>query len=339
MPTELFRNGRGYRAVRIPAIAAVDSRRLVAFAVGRWLISDHGPSDLLVRTSPDGGSTWTPQRPIVRGWWWRTVDNPTVVVDRAGSLHLIYQESYRRLLYRVSPDAGATWSEPTDITGAAAASGALSIERLAPGPGAGVRLASARLVVPLWVGSGRRSGPTASLTIFSDDDGTTWQAGELIAGPGGAFANPSETALAALPDGTVLASLRQGADRRRVFSRSPDGASAWSALEPSEHLFEPGSHAALAALTGGLVVFGNPDSRASHTPPLRDGKRTRENLTLRISRDAGSTWGEQAVLDPGPAGYLALAADGSGGLHALWEHGRRPGTALWPTSIVYQRVT
>ncbi|HWH97308.1 MAG TPA: sialidase family protein, partial [Pseudolysinimonas sp.] len=208
--TELFTGGRGYRAVRIPAIAAVDSDRLVVVAVGRRRISDWGPSDLLLRHSADGGETWSSVARIVRGWW-RTVDNPTLVVDRSGVVHLLYQVGYRKLWHRRSADGGRTFSAPTDLTEVLTSvpeRAGFVPRRFAPGPGAGAMLASGRLVVPVWASSarGRRHRPSATLTITSDDDGMTWAAGEYAAFPGGAVRNPSEAAVAALPGGGALLS-------------------------------------------------------------------------------------------------------------------------------------
>jgi sialidase-1 len=336
----LFERGHGYRAVRIPAITSLGDDRLVVVAVGRRRISDWGRSDLLIRRSDDGGATWSATRKLVRGWG-RTVDNPTLVVDRSGVLHLLYQVGYRRLLHRRSDDGGATFSDPRDLTAVLAAipeRDGFVLRRFAPGPGAGALLASGRLVVPVWASSarGRRHRPSATLTIVSDDDGTTWSAGDYAAFPGGGIRNPSEAAVTALPGGGVLLSVRQKGDPRRAFTRSDDGVTRWAAPWYAPELFEPVCHAALATV-GDAVVFVNPDSRDSVRPRLPDGKSVRENLTLRASRDGGATWGAPRVLDPGPSGYAALAAD-RGTLHLVYERGELSRAALWPTSIEYRRI-
>ncbi len=337
----LFAGGRGYRAVRIPAIAALDPDQLVVVAVGRRRVSDWGPSDLLVRRSTDGGKTWSATRRFVHGWW-RTLDNPTLVVDSAGVLHLLYQIGYRRLLHRRSGDGGRTFSAPTDLTAVLTSipeRDGFVPRRFAPGPGAGAKLTSGRLVVPVWASSapGRRHRPSATLTITSDDDGMTWAAGEYAAFPGGAVRNPSEAAIAAVPGGGVLLTVRQKGDPRRVFTHSSDGATGWSTPRFAPEIFEPVCHAAVVA-DGRALFFVNPDSRDSERPRLPDGKAVRENLTLRVSRDDGATWGEARVLDPGPAGYSALATAGDGTLHLVYERGELPRAALWPTSIAYRRI-
>jgi sialidase-1 len=275
---------------------------------------------------------------LVRGWW-RTVDNPTLVVDRLGRVHLFYQAGYRRLWQRTSTDGGVTFGprvERSDVVRAASTS-TFATRRFAPGPGAGAMLASGRLVIPVWAASGVRHRPSVTLTIVSDDDGMSWQPGELVAGPRGPFPNPSEAAVASSPGGVVI-TFRQRAVRSRVFAWSADGATGWSEPVAAPELFEPVSHAAVVA-TGDRLAFLNPDSRGSVTPMLPDGKAPRENLTLRWSEDDGHSWGEPTVIDAGPSGYVAAASDGSGGLHVLWESGRLAGTALWPTSIEYVHRT
>jgi sialidase-1 len=52
---------------------------------------------------------------------------------------------------------------------------------IATGPGHGIQIKSGRLVVPIWLAYGKEGdhGPSAAATIFSDDHGKTWQAGDL----------------------------------------------------------------------------------------------------------------------------------------------------------------
>lgn len=215
--TDLFVAGRGYRAVRIPAIAALDSRRIVVVAVGRRRVSDWGPSDLLIRRSDDGGGSWSAREVLERGWW-RTVDNPTLVVDRMGTLHLLFQVGYRRLLHRRSVDGGRTFSDPVDLSAVLAAipeREGFVPRRFAPGPGAGALLPSGRLVVPVWASSarGRRHHPSATLTILSDDDGMTWSAGDYVAFPGDGIRSASEAAITVLPRAGYCSASGSGASR------------------------------------------------------------------------------------------------------------------------------
>ncbi len=339
---DLWRSGGWYRAVRIPAIVALDARRLVAMAVGRYRVSDYGPSDLLIRRSDDSGSSWTRSRVLVRGRL-RTVDNPTLLVDPATeALHLFYQVGYRRLLQRISRDGGWSFGPEIDRTGVTAGmqAGKAPMVRFAPGPGAGAALPSGRLIIPVWA-TGPRRKPSVTLTVYSDDHGETWHRGDVIAGPRGAYPNPSEATIAPTASGAIVG-VRQSSSRHRIFAWSADGAHDWSAARPAEELFEPVGHAALGSVSGAdgvrRLAFVNPDSRDSRTPALADGKLPRENLTLRWSDDDGRSWGPPTVIDAGASGYAAMSADATGTLHLLWEHGRLRGTALWPRAIRYGAV-
>jgi sialidase-1 len=338
-PVDLYRSGGWYQSVRIPSLAILDDDRLIALAVGRHLRSDHGPSDILIRRSQDGGATWSRARVLVRGWL-RTVDNPTLVVDPSTeAVHLFYQSAYRRLWHRVSTDGGLSFAPPverTDVVTRASIDG-FQITDMAPGPGGGAVLDSGRLVIPIWVVDEQRRRRPAAMTIYSDDAGATWSAGDLVAGSGGRFGNPTETTVAAAPAGGAVLSFRQSRVPHRVFSWSPDGSTRWTAPEPAAQLFEPVSHAALLRV-GDSLAFVNPDSRASTTLERRSGKAPRENLTLRWSSDDGRTWDGGTVIDPGPSGYPALAAGPSGDVHILWEHAALGGDAFLPDTIRYSVI-
>jgi len=71
--------------------------------------------------------------------------------------------------------------------------------------------------------------------IFSDDGGATWQRGGFIARNGQKtsedepIVNPSETILAEVGEGRVMANLRSESPRnRRLLAFSDDGGSTWS---------------------------------------------------------------------------------------------------------------
>lgn len=280
----------------------------------------------MLRRSEDGGRTWTRARTVQPGWG-RTIDNPTLLVDPAtASLHLFFHQGYRRLWQRISSDGGRTFGPRSEVTDAVrAAPGArFPIAGMAPGPGAGAVLASGRLVVPVWISSRFGRGDSDVTTIVSDDHGATWVPGEVIAP--GHLTGTSEAAIAALPSGAALLSLRQRAVPNRVLVRSADGAAGWSDPREAAELTETVCHAGLAALPGGSLAVVNPDGPG----------RTR--VTVRWSDDEGASWRDPVVLDPGPSGYAALAPAGPDAVHVLWEHGRRRRTRFWPTTLRYALV-
>lgn len=333
---ELF-SARGWGAPRIPALA-VTGDAVLAVAVRRFSRSDRGPSDLVARSSGDAGTTWGPLRVLERGWG-RTIDNPTLVVDAGGRIHLLSQRGYRRLRHRVSDDGGLTFGPQRDLTGILGAARGMPFElsRVAPGPGTGARLASGRLVVPAWVSPsrGRRLSPASTIALLSDDDGMTWRVGGVAAGPGGVVRNPTEATATALPDGGVLLGVRQRSRPARAFTRSDDGGETWSPPWFADELVDPVCHAGLAT-SGHDVVFVGPDGRDAE--PLVGGTRVRERLTLHRSADGGRTWGAGRVLDPGPSGYAVIATGGDGTLHVLAERGKLRGTQHWPVALDYRRL-
>jgi len=122
-----------------------------------------------------------------------------------------------------------------------------------------------------------------------------------------------------LQDGTVLLSIRN-ADRikkRRAFSTSRDGIRDWSEVRFEEEIFDPTCMASIVALPADkknepAILFVNPDSRNIEKHP-------RQNLTAKISYDAGNTWPVQKVLNGGPSGYSDLAVGPDGMIYCLYE--------------------
>ncbi|MFN9913218.1 MAG: exo-alpha-sialidase, partial [Pirellulaceae bacterium] len=101
----------------------------------------------------------------------------------------------------------------------------------------GIQLRQGRLVVPVWLATYAEEGSLrkASATIYSDDGGETWQAGELAI-PGGGEANVVQ-----LSDDRVWLTARNADPRgRRQATTSPDGADGWSSPRLVEELLEPG---------------------------------------------------------------------------------------------------
>ena len=331
-----------YATTRIPAIVVTNKGTLLAFCEGRLSGSgDWAAIDILLRRSTDGGKTWEDVRTLVRHLEDKSpTSNATPIVDKSGMIHFLYQRNYERAYYISSTDEGKTWSEPKDITYAFDSfRGKYNWKVLAPGPGHAIQLRSGRLLIPIWLCKpdkevpGGDHRPSCIATIYSDDAGMTWKAGDIVASngdlPEGAavpIVNPSENVALELADGRVMLNMRtESLNNRRLISYSPDGAGSWTKPVFDDELYEPVCMASLIRVSGNggqdrkRILFVNPNSINNPKVLNKTNFRTRENLTARLSYDEGKSWTVQKVLWPGFAGYSDLAVDKNGMIYCLYE--------------------
>ncbi len=357
---DLFAAGEGgYATYRIPALVVTPQQTVLAACEARQSgRGDWDHVDLFLRRSPDGGRTWEPARLLVGqadapaglqrnpaavaaglgrdGVF--TFNNPTWIADPVtGETHLLYCAEYARAFIVTTRDGGATFSRPREITGAFEAfrrRDGYAWRVIAIGPGHGVRLASGRLVAAVWLSTGEGGHahrPSVVGTIYSDDHGATWQAGELVARDPDPLPNPSETAIVEAAPGRVLLGIRSESPRnRRAFATGPDGATGWSSPAFDDNLPEPVCMAGLTrfepAVPGlsPVLLFSNPASLERNPRALAgSASRMRRNLTVRASRDGGLTWPVGLVIEPGPSAYSDLAVASDGTILCLYECGAR----------------
>jgi sialidase-1 len=359
---DLFTAGTGgYTHYRIPGIVVTARGSLLVYCEGRHdARGDWGDIDVLMRRSTDGGRTWSPQRVLVDvqekivnpaseaqniAGSGTAANNPVAIVDHeTGAVHFLYCAEYARCFYMRSEDDGRTFSTPVDITAVLEGYRAeYPWAVIATGPGHGIQLRNGRLLVPLWMSTGEGGHahrPSAVATLYSDDHGTTWRRGEIVAAHGVLYpaeaggrtsvttlVNPSETVAVELSDGRVMLNIRsESPESRRAVTVSPDGGSGWSAPAFDPELYEPVCMGSIAKLSAagpdrGRIVFANPDSR--HIPKKYGSTSgPRENLTLRLSNDDGHSWPARRVLDPGISGYSDLAVGPDDTLYCFYERGR-----------------
>ena len=309
---------------------------------------DWDPIDILMRRSTDQGKTWEAPKTIVHEES-LPCDNATPIVDyQTGAVHLLHQIDYARVYYMRSDDDGKTFSSPVEITEA--------LEKfrkiypwvvVAPGPGHGIQMHTGRLVVPFWISDGgskefgpkhRGHRPSIVVSVYSDNHGQTWQAGEVALPDNTMTIIPNETSVVQLADGRVMFNSRNESSKyRRLISYSQDGATGWSKPFFHDDLFEPicfasmVRHSTKPAQSKNRILFCNPDSR--HDPwkagrsatPRSAPARHRVNLTVRMSYDEGHTWPVSKVLDPEIAGYSDLAVTPDGMIHCFYEGGSLTG--------------
>ena len=340
--TEVFPPGmNGISRYRIPGVVVTPKGTVLAYCEARKNDSkDWGEIEVHLRRSTDGGKTWLPSQHIAHqaariegnprkqtgGEKEQTVNNPVAIVDReTGAIEFLYCVNYARCFSMRSTDDGATWSKPVEITAAFEPfRKRYDWKVIATGPGHGIQLKSGRLVVPIWLAYGGVGdhGPSASGTLYSDDHGKTWLAGDVAVPNGGEIGDPNESILAPLSDGRVMMISRSvSKPNRKLVTTSADGATGWSQADFHSALWEPRCMAGLLAHPSGVLLFSNP-----HTLPLDktgnevpSGKGKRENLSIKLSRDDGQTWPINKTLDPGKAAYSDLAVLPDGTVLCLYE--------------------
>jgi sialidase-1 len=316
----VFEPGGPYASMRIPALVITKKGTLLAFCEGRiGTASDWADMDMIMKRSTDGGKTWQPNVIIAPKVSGQPTSNATPIVDKDGTIHLLYQRDYAKAYYTFSKDDGLTWSAVTDITYAFDAfKPEYDWKVLAPGPGHAIQMASGRLLVAVWMANPvkitprRAHAPSCIATIYSDDLGKTWKHGAIVADNSPEFKNPSETMPVQLKDGRVMLNIRNVTEKhRRGVSYSPDGISGWTKPVFDEGLFEPICMATIIRF-GEDLLFINPDSRDT-------AKGNRRNLTVKVSSNEGQTWPQQKVLNPGASGYSDVAVGPDGTVYCLYE--------------------
>ena len=338
--TDLFTAGEnGFALYRIPGIVVTTKGTVLVYCEARSDAgSDWGEIQVYLRRSADGGKTWEAARQVAHfgerfpgnprknkgGETEQTVNNPVAVVDReTGTIHFLYCVNYARCFYMRSDDDGLTFSQPVEITQAFEGfREKCNWKVLATGPGHGLQLKNGRLVVPIWLAFGKTGdhGPSVSGTIYSDDHGKTWRAGEIALPCTADWKNPNETALAELSDGRVMLNARTTSDsNRRLITVSPNGATGWSTPRFDPALFDPQCMGSLIRIPSkdprGRLLFCNPhilkyDANGLEIP---GAFAPRKNLSVQISEDDGQIWSGPKTVEEAPSAYsdLALLPDGT----------------------------
>ncbi|MCG8602668.1 MAG: FAD-dependent oxidoreductase [Verrucomicrobiales bacterium] len=348
---DLFETGDlGYQRFHIPGIVVTAKGSVLAWCEARKNDGrDWDDIDILLRRSTNEGRTWSDAQKIVHVEGEKTknpfalqlshtdpdsvtYNNPVLIADRDGTVHMLFCLEYMRCFYQRSDDDGVTWSQPTEITGTFSAfTKDYDWKVLATGPNHSIQLRNGRLVVPVWLSTGTGGNahrPSVTATIYSDDGGRTWLAGEIAVPNTGEFINPNETVAVERSDGSVMLNARsESKAHRRVIVTSPDGATNWSEPRFQEELVEPICMGGLIRYDHGgerLLLFSNPDNleggRGGKPDPGKS--RHRKNLTVHVSRDEGETWTTKRSIEPGWSAYSDLAVTQSGTI--LCFYGRGP---------------
>lgn len=309
----------GYTNHRIPGIIVTARGTVIICNEARRAASDWALMDIFMQRSTDGGETFGPPIYLARGdEACPTVNNPVMMEDKNGRLHLLYCRDYTvgggGAWHRVSDDDGLTWSEPQDITAATCPD---LHNAFAFGPGHGICMADGTLLVPIWMVlktagvDERKHVPSVLHTFFSRDNGESWQLGERIEATE-AVVSPNETVAAEREDGSILLTIRSMATHR-AKAASPTGTGGWSVPALDAALPDP-------KCFGSMIRYRGLGGRYALLHVNCAYETARRNVVLRVSFDGGESWPIARTIDAERGGYCDLAADEARGcVYVLYE--------------------
>jgi len=346
-----------YNIYHIPGIVVTAKGTVLAWCEARKRpagVSDWDDIRILLRRSTDDGKTWSapqsiahvegPKRKNPFALRMKNVDpadvtynNPVLIADQDGTVHMLFCLEYERCFYQRSEDDGLTWSTPVEITTAFDAfKKDYAWKVLATGPNHSIQLKTGRLIVPVWLSTGEGGNahrPSVTATLYSDDQGQTWKAGDIAVPCTDEWINPNETVAIELNDGRVMLNVRsESKTHRRLITTSPDGATNWSTPKFDDTLIEPICMAGIVRYDHAgqrLILFSNPHNLEGgrEGQPEPGKSRARKNLSIKLSRDEAHTWPVNKLLEDGPSMYSDLAVTPTGTILCFYGRGKAPGFA------------
>jgi sialidase-1 len=312
----LWRQGSGaYKNYRIPAVIISSKGTLLAFCEGREG-GDSGDIDILMKSSHDGGKTWSDEK-VIWNDGRNSCGNPCPVTDQAtGRIILMMtwnngQDSEAEIISRksketrmpylcYSDDDGVSWSVPEKIENAKDPSWGW----YATGPGIGIQLRSGhykgRLIVPANHSYDDPEGIISkgpfsygAHVLISDDHGSTWHVSKPIK-PG-----CNESQVTELTGGRLLMNMRSYNKKYcRAISESNDGGESWSEIRHDLQLVEPVCQGSIirSSYRGSTIhLFSNPAVPSGRT-----------HMTIKCSFDDCTSWTNSKLVFKGPSAYSCL---------------------------------
>ena len=152
----------------------------------------------------------------------------------------MYCKNYKQIFYCKSEDEGKSFSSPQEISGIFQEKG-IAYTVVAVGPSHGI-VHKGTLLAPVWFAYDEEDlqahKPSFIATIYSEDDGASWNVGEFIGKE--FFVNPSECSLAVNKENKVVISIRnENGDHFhsfRGFAESKTGYSEWTNILLRENM-------------------------------------------------------------------------------------------------------
>ena len=324
----------GSKYYRIPALVKASDGALVAIADKRGDALGDLPNIITIvsKRSTDGGKTWSDMSIVAQG---DTVaqcgygDAVVIADEKRGNLVAVFsgnnglwhsnESNLIRTYASISKDNGNSWGEVTDITDQVYGGiyGENTRYGLFTGSGSGVQLkhgphAGRIMLVVAARNDGTWGGTMSNYAVYSDDGGITWHTSKTPA-----CTNGDEAKVVELSNGHVLMSIRNRAKGHRLFSTSTDGGETWSEPKLNTTLLDPACNGDIITYTHGgknLLLHSLP---ASPT--------TRENVTVYVSEDNGTTWTPKRCIYKGYSAYSSLQVLDDGTIGIIVEEGKWDG--------------
>lgn len=229
------------------------------------------------------------------------------------------------LMMTYSDDEGLTWSDPVSLNSQVKKE---YMSFIGPGPGVGIVVEhgkyQGRIVVPVYYGTAKWPLRLSCCTIYSDDNGATWELGEtpnntrMVNGRRASdrrLTNSrmlTESQVIEQENGRLKCFMRNHDKRRRVaVAYSENGGESWTGFHWDDQLPQPICQVSVIRLKGlekDYVVLLNPAN-----------ERERADGTVRLSEDGGETFPYQRLLKEGPFVYSCLAQLPDGTIGAMYE--------------------
>ena len=270
---------------------------------------DDSPAELVMRTSSDGGKTWSSDRVLVPNEGGCNVMEANILRLKNGELLLFYLRKDKptlscNLFVRRSSNEFGTLSEPTRVT-LLDGYHVVNNDRV-------IQLSTGRLIVPAVLHTGFDEAGKVTIFVrqgipfiyYSDDNGYTWKKDNTVITPTSQRKlTLHENGVVELKDGRLWMYMRTG-HGYQYGCYSADGGLNWSEPKPTK-LASPVSPATIERIpwTGQLLCVWN-DHSGVH--PFTPGKRT--PFCAAISKDEGLTWSKSKIIEDNPKGWFCYTS-------------------------------
>lgn len=259
--------------------------------------------NIMIRTSEDGGKTWSQNKRIVDFPKGQSASDVSMVQDKKTKeiflfynfMDLVNAPKEFRFHYVSSKDNGKTWSQPRDITAdVALTEWKMTFKFITSG--------RAEYTSNGWILNTIVHLQNGVYVFGSKDHGKTWERFETLA------PTADETNIVELPNKDWMLNARVTNHGHRKIFISKDKGKTWES-RTEEQLEDPTCNAS-TLVHNKTVYFSNLHVK---------GSNARKNLGLKKSDDNGKTWKFVKTIEAGDAAYSVLTPISKKKIGVLYE--------------------